>query len=52
MSTKRRMIEKIPDSYNLLCLNEKKETYYRAHNGCKSTIDLTLTNLIIAPEYK
>ena len=28
------------------------KTYYRAYNGCKSTIDLTLANLTIAPEYK
>ena len=34
-----------------MCLKEKK-TYYRAYNGCKSTIDLTLANLTIAPEYK
>ena len=33
-------------------LNENKETYYNAYNGCKSTVDLTLANLIIAPEYK
>ena len=40
------------DRYNLLCLNKKEETYYRAynasyHDGCKSTIDLTLANLMI-----
>ena len=52
MSPSGRMLEKILDSYDLLCLNEKEETYYRAYDGCKSTIDLTLVNLSIAPEYK
>ena len=33
-------------------LNKKEETYYRAYNDCKSTIDLTLANLTIALEYK
>ena len=51
MSIRGRMIEKILYIYNLLCLNEKV-TYCRAYNGSKSTIDLTLTNLTIAPEYK
>ena len=43
---------KILHRYNLLCLNKKEETYYRAYNGCKLTIVLTLANLKIAPEYK
>ena len=30
----------------------KKKIYYRAYDGCKSTIDLTLANLTIAPDYK
>ena len=47
-----RILEKIIDRYNLLCLNKKKETYYRANDGCKSIIDPTLANLTIAPEYK
>ena len=46
------MLEKILDRHNLLCLNEKEETYYRAYDGCKSTIDLTFSNLTIASEYK
>ena len=49
MST-RKMFEKILNRYNLFCLNEKEVTYYRSHYGCKSTIDLTLANLTIAPE--
>ena len=52
MSTRRRIIEKILDIYNLSSLNEKEETYYRAYAGCKSTIDLTLPNLMKAPQYK
>ena len=47
MSTRGRMMEKILDRYNLLCIMKKEETYYRANNGCKSTIDLTLANLTI-----
>ena len=46
------MQEKILDKYNLLCLNEKEENYYRANYVYKSTIDLTLAKLMIAPEYK
>ena len=49
MSTTERMLEKILDRYNLLCLNEKEETYYRVYEGCKLTIDLTLANITIAP---
>ena len=52
MSTRGRMLEKIFNRYNLLCLNEKEKTYYRAFDGCKLTIDLTLANLMIAPKYK
>ena len=44
-STRETMLENVLDRNNLLCLNEKKETYYRAYNGCKSTIDQTLANL-------
>ena len=40
------------DKFNLLCLNEKEETYYRAFDGIKSNIDLTLTSITIAPEYR
>ena len=35
-----------------MCLNEKEETYYRAFDGKKTTIDLTLTSTTIAPEYR
>ena len=52
MSTKGRMLEKILDRYNLLCLNEKEETHYRAVYDCKMTIDLTLANIMIVPELK
>ena len=31
-------------------LNEKEETYYKAYNSCKSTIDLTFANLSISSE--
>ena len=40
-------MKKIVDRFNLLCLNEKEETYYRAYDGYKLTIDLTLANLAI-----
>ena len=37
--------------YRLLCLNEKeKKTYYRAYDGWKLAIDLTLANITIALE--
>ena len=49
-SIRGQMIEKIVDDYNLLCLNDKEETYYRVHDGCKSTIDLTLVSNVLAPE--
>ena len=49
---KERMLEKFLEKYNLLCLNEKEETYYRAYDGCKSAIGLTLVYLIIGPVYK
>ena len=52
MSTRGRMLERIFNRFNLLCLNEKEETYYRAYDGRKSRIDLTLANLTIAPKYK
>ena len=45
MSTSGRMLEIILEKYNLLCSNEKEETW-------KSTIDLWLANLMIASEYK
>ena len=51
-STKISIRWKILDRFNLLCLNEKEETYYKAYNDCKLTIDLTLANLPITPEYK
>ena len=46
------MLEKFLDEFNILCLNEKEETYYRAFNGSKSTIDLAITNLALAPQFK
>ena len=46
------MLKKILGKFNLLCLNEKDETYYRAFDGCKSTIDLAITNLALAPQFK
>ena len=52
ISTRARMLETIKDRFNLLYLNEKKETYYREYDDYKLTIDLRLANLIIAPEYK
>ena len=52
MNTRGRMLEKIIDRFNLLCLNEKEEPYYRACDSSKSTIGLTLANLKIAQEYK
>ena len=52
MRTRGRMLEKILDRYNLLCLNEKEKIYYRAYNGGKLTIDLTVANQTKAPEYK
>ena len=52
MRTRGRMREKFFNRYNLICINEKEETHYRAYDGCKSTIDLTIINLTIAPEYK
>ena len=48
-SARGKLIEKIIDDYNLLCLNNKEETYYRTHDGSKSTIDLTLVNNTLAP---
>ena len=41
MNTRGRIQEKIFDRYNSLCFNEKEETYYRAYDGCKSTIPST-----------
>ena len=43
-------MKKILDRYNLLCISKKEETYYRAFNGSKLTIDLTIANLMIASE--
>ena len=37
MSIRGRMMEKILDRYNLLCINKKEETYYRAFDGRKLT---------------
>ena len=48
-SARGKLIEKIIDDYDLLCLNNKEETYYRTHDGSKSTIDLTLVNNTLAP---
>ena len=49
-STKERMMEKIIDRYNLLCINKKEETYYRAFDSSKLTEDRTIASLTIAPE--
>ena len=38
MSTRGRMIEKILNRYNLLCIYKKEEIYYRAFDSRKSTI--------------
>ena len=35
MSTRGRILEKMLDRFNLLCLDEKEETYYRAFDGAK-----------------
>ena len=43
-------MEKILDRYNLFCINKKEETYYRAFDSSKSTIDLTIASLTIALE--
>ena len=43
-------MKKIFDRYNLLCINKKEETYYRAFEGRKLTIDLTIASLMIALE--
>ena len=39
-NTRGRILEKILDTYNHLCLNGKEETQYKIFNSCKSTIDL------------
>ena len=49
-STRGRMMGKILNRYNLLCINKKEETYYRAFEGNKLTIDLTSVSLTIAQE--
>ena len=49
-STRGKVLEQILDKFNFLCLDEKEEAYYRAYDGCKSTIDLTLANISITPE--
>ena len=49
MSTRGRMVEKLLDRYNHLYIHKKEETY-RAFDGNKSTIDLTIDNLMIAPK--
>ena len=43
-------MEKIFDRYNLLCINQKEETYYRAFDSSKLTIDFTITSQTIALE--
>ena len=48
MSTRGRMMEIILDRYNLMCINKKEETYYRALHGRKSTMNLTIASLMIA----
>ena len=42
----------ILNRYNLLCINKKEETYYRAFNGSKSPIDLTIDSIMIAQEFE
>ena len=44
------MIEKILNRYNFLYINKEEETYYRAFDGNKSTIDLTVASLTIGLE--
>ena len=44
------MMEEILNRYNLLCINKKEKTYYRAFVDSKSTIDLTFSSLTIAPK--
>ena len=41
---------KFHDIYNLLCINKREETFYRAFDGSNSTIDLTIASLTIALE--
>ena len=41
---------KIHDRHNLLYINKKEETYYRAFNSSKSIINLTIVSLTVAPE--
>ena len=50
MITRERKIDKILDRYNLLCINKKEETYYKAFDSSKSTINLTVANPMIALE--
>ena len=42
-NTRGKILEQILDKFKLLCLNLKEETYYRAHDGYKSIINLTLS---------
>ena len=44
MSTRGRMMEKILNIYNLLCINKKEKAYYREFDS-KLTIDLTIASL-------
>ena len=44
------MIEKILNRYNFLYINKEEETYYRAFDGSKSKIELTIASLTIALE--
>ena len=50
MSTRGKMMEKILDKKNLFCIDKKEETYYRAFDSSKLTIDLTIASLTIALE--
>ena len=51
MSTSGKMMEKIFNRYNLLCIDKIEETNYRAFACSKSTIDLTIASLMIAPDF-
>ena len=48
--TREKILEQLLDKFNLLWLNEKEETFYKSYDGCKSTIDLILANIKVAPE--
>ena len=49
--TKDRILEKLLDEFDLLYIIEKQKLYCRFYIRCKSNIDLSLMNIIIALEY-